>query len=475
MTTSAPDERWREKYFESLSRFEMQQREQQAMAASLKRLAGRLCTACLGQSAQLDEQLRKLQSTIRGDALSEEIDKLTTRLTDALHALDRNDPAIPLSQTPSTAARMQMTGASTPRAEAQSVGADDYLRRDESVRAILTALLAELRRDDDLSEQIDALEAKLCAPLKDEEFPPLLSSLAQLVDVRIRRIETARREMEVLLDHMVGKLDEIGKFVAAQNRTQSESRASSETLNVQLAGEIKAMGESVESAGDVQQIRTQVRRRLESIDHHLQEFRRREEAITSAMRARNEQMSSRIAELEAEANRLQHQLKDEQRLATIDALTGVANRLAYEKRMEEELGRWRRFRQPTCIAVWDVDRFKRINDAYGHRAGDRVLRAVADCFSKRIRATDFLARYGGEEFVLILPGTRLEDALRVVDELRGAVENIGFHFRGAPVSVTISSGVTALLAEDSAGSAFDRADKALYQAKERGRNRAVSA
>jgi diguanylate cyclase len=273
---------------------------------------------------------------------------------------------------------------------------------------------------------------------------------------------------------MVGKLDEVGQFVAEQNQNQSQSQASSETLNVQLVGEMRAMGESVESASDMQQIRSQVRFRLESIDRHLQEFRDREQSRVSAMRVRNDQMRERVAELEAEAGRLHNQLKDEQRLSTIDVLTKIPNRLAYDKLMEEELKRWQRFKQPTCLAVWDVDHFKRINDSYGHRAGDRVLTTVAECLAGRIRGTDFVARYGGEEFVTVLPGTKLEDAVRVIDAMRIAISQIGFHFRGTPVSVTISSGVTALQTGDSPGVAFDRADKAMYRAKEGGRNRCVS-
>ena len=185
-------------------------------------------------------------------------------------------------------------------------------------------------------------------------------------------------------------------------------------------------------------------------------------------------MRTRISELESEAKRLHHQLQDEQRLSTLDALTNIPNRLAYEKRVAEELQRWQRFNQPTCIAVLDVDHFKRINDAYGHRAGDRVLRAVAECLASRIRGTDFIARYGGEEFVMILPGTKLEAAVGLIEATRLAIAGIGFHFRGAPLAITISSGVTAFLSGDSPGAAFDRADKALYQAKDSGRNRSVS-
>jgi diguanylate cyclase len=104
-----------------------------------------------------------------------------------------------------------------------------------------------------------------------------------------------------------------------------------------------------------------------------------------------------------------------------------------------------------------------------------VLSVVAECLANSIRSTDFVARYGGEEFVMLLPGTTLPDALRLVEEMREAVTQLGFHFRGAPVSITISCGITALVDGDEADAAFDRADRAMYQAKDAGRNRIVSA
>jgi diguanylate cyclase len=442
--STVPDsENWRKKYFESLSQAENEQRELRAMESALKRLTGRLCTASLGQSQLLDVEVKQLQAALKRDAKGAELERLALPLTEAIRALDAKTPAGPA-------------------------------RVDDSVLAIVKALLVELKRDAELAPQIDALESKLVSMTQDQ-WPDVLGSLTQVIGQRIQRIERAKEEIEALLSHMVGKLDEIGQFVAEQNRSQSESQASSATLNVQLAGEMKAMGESVDTANDLEQIRVQVRSRLDSIDRHLQEFRQREATLATEMQSRNDQMHSRISELEAEANRLHNELKDEQRASTIDVLTKIPNRLAYEKRIDEEVKRWQRFQQPTCVAVWDVDHFKRINDSYGHRAGDRVLRAVAECLSNSIRNTDFVARYGGEEFVMILPGTKVDDALRVMEEMRVAVASIGFHFRGAPVSITISSGLTALSDADSAGSAFERADKALYRAKESGRNRCVSA
>jgi diguanylate cyclase len=443
---------WRKKYFDSLESLEREQQQFRALEAALKRIAGRLCTAALGQSPRLDEQLKRLQGAIRRDVSTEELDKLTPALSDAIQSLDDSNAPLPVPET-------------TPVKVALS---------DDRVRALLSALLSELKRDPELISRADDVDAKLTESMTLDQLPDVLAALNELVAQRIQRIESAKQEIEVLLSHMVGKLDEIGQFVAEQNHSQTQSQASSETLDIQLAGEMKAMGESVESAGDLQQIRRQVRSRLDSIERHLQEFREREATLAAAIRARNDQMRARIVELEGEAKRLHSQLKDEQRLSTLDALTQIPNRLAYETRIDEELKRWQRFKQPTCIAVWDVDHFKRINDTYGHRAGDRVLRTVAECLAGRVRSTDFIARYGGEEFVGIFPGTTLESALRVMDELRVAIGKIGFHFRGTPVSITASSGVTALLPGDSPGAAFDRADKALYEAKERGRNRCVS-
>ena len=455
-------EDWKKKYFDSVSSLEGERRKFLTMEATLKRLAGRLCTASLGQSPQLDAEIKKLQTAIRREATCDELDKITPSLTEAIQSLD---------SAASAATSTLPNAATVPTNSTANIG--DGVSGDH-LRATLAALLAELRRDPELIIQVDTLDAKLAESLTHDRLTDVLSALTELVGQRIHRIERAKQEIEVLLSHMLGKLDDIGRFITDQSQNQSESLASRESLNTHLVGEMKAMGESVESVVELQLIRSQVRSRLDSIGRHLQEFRQRESTRASEIRARNEQMQARVAELEAEAGRLHNQLKDEQRLSTIDVLTKIPNRLAYETRIEEELQRWQRFKHPTCVAVWDIDHFKKINDSYGHRAGDRVLRAVAETLASRIRSTDFIARYGGEEFVMILCGTKLDDAVRLIDQLRIDIENLALNFRGTPFTVTISSGVTALRSGDSAAAAFERADKAMYQAKNAGRNRCVS-
>jgi diguanylate cyclase len=160
-------------------------------------------------------------------------------------------------------------------------------------------------------------------------------------------------------------------------------------------------------------------------------------------------------------------------MALLDALTGIANRLGYDERIVQEFKRWRRFRQPLSLVAWDLDRFKNVNDSYGHRAGDRVLRAFAKLLSEKVRETDFVARYGGEEFIMLLIGTPAEGARTVAEAIREDIGRLGFHFRGTPVTVTASCGVTDARDGDTPESLFDRADRALYQAKESGRNRSI--
>ncbi|HXA35084.1 MAG TPA: GGDEF domain-containing protein, partial [Steroidobacteraceae bacterium] len=130
---------------------------------------------------------------------------------------------------------------------------------------------------------------------------------------------------------------------------------------------------------------------------------------------------------------------------------------------------------PLGLMLWDIDNFKVINDSYGHRAGDRVLQSVADCFKASLRSGDFIARIGGEEFGVLLRGLKLADAVHVADQLRASVEALRFHFRGAPVRVTVSCGITELQTGEAADCAFDRADAALYRAKNGGKNRCVPA
>lgn len=183
----------------------------------------------------------------------------------------------------------------------------------------------------------------------------------------------------------------------------------------------------------------------------------------------------RLAEMEGETERLRSRLAEKRVQAMTDPLTNIANRLGYDKRVVEEYARWQRYDAPLTLLVCDIDHFKRINDTYGHKAGDRALLAIARSINQQLRQTDFAARVGGEEFVVLLPGTDAAAAEAVAEKLRQGVECCAFVYEGTPVPITVSIGLAAFAAGDAVDDVYKRADAALYQAKGQGRNRFVSA
>ena len=160
--------------------------------------------------------------------------------------------------------------------------------------------------------------------------------------------------------------------------------------------------------------------------------------------------------------------RDMARKAETDALTGIANRQAFNEVIARELARAKRFRQPLSVVIVDIDHFKRVNDRHGHPVGDQVLKAVAGLLATRVRESDFVARWGGEEFAVIASMTDAAGAARLAEKLRALLEVTNL---GPPGCMTASFGVAELQADDTAESLLQRADGALYDAKEGGRNR----
>lgn len=159
-------------------------------------------------------------------------------------------------------------------------------------------------------------------------------------------------------------------------------------------------------------------------------------------------------------------------LANTDPLTGLPNRAQLEEVFEHELKRADRQHDTLSLALFDLDRFKQVNDMYGHDCGDEVLRRIADLFRERLRATDWICRVGGEEFCLILPGAGVEEAAAIAEDIRERLERMPITYDGKKVSITISAGVAELDPESPLlANLYAEADRRMYRAKALGRNR----
>lgn len=184
------------------------------------------------------------------------------------------------------------------------------------------------------------------------------------------------------------------------------------------------------------------------------------------VRENNQELARRNADLEAALQRISD-------MAIRDELTGVYNRRYLMERIAEEAQRCLRNGSVFCICMVDIDLFKKINDTYGHPAGDTVLRSVAAAASGALRQTDFFGRIGGEEFVMVLTDTLSEGALISAERVRKKVERLSFADIHPELRVTISIGIAEHVRRTDPAVTFKKADEALYRAKESGRNRCV--
>jgi diguanylate cyclase len=197
----------------------------------------------------------------------------------------------------------------------------------------------------------------------------------------------------------------------------------------------------------------------------------------AAQRSRDEltEMRSRVQEAEQEVARLQSELTQTSEMVRHDPLTGALNRKGMDEAMEREVARMRRRDSPMCVAMLDIDNFKKINDTYGHDVGDQALVHLAQVVREALRPQDTLARFGGEEFVIILSDTRIDDGVHTMVRVQRELTRKFFLLRNEKLLITFSCGVAELAGEEQPASAMKRADDAMYLAKRAGKNRVVAA
>jgi diguanylate cyclase len=286
-------------------------------------------------------------------------------------------------------------------------------------------------------------------------------------------VQEEKREFESFLSELTSRLKEFEDELGISETNREETRQQREELDAALEGEVRGLQDSIEGAASLDALKSDIKKRLDTLEVHLEAKRRLETKRTEQVRDEIQTLTKRMQALEEEAEVLRINLEQQREQAYRDALTELPNRLAWDETLASEFARWQRYGRPLVLCVLDIDHFKRINDTFGHKAGDKLLRLVAKIASRSTRDSDFLARYGGEEFAMLMPETELVGAEVVAEKLRDAVAHCGAHFNQQKVPVTISCGLTAFVEGDTPESAFERADKALYRAKQGGRNRCV--
>jgi diguanylate cyclase len=438
---------WKQKYRDSLIEMEAEELRWKQVEQVLRRLVGRLCAAGMGVNPQLDDELIALAAANRRNAAADELARLADSLTTTVVAVDATSPVPTIT----------------------------FAAMDTHTRLAIKSLLERLAARDPKDPAAPALIKELASAKNDSALANIVTRAADLIQAHGEQLQRERLQTAEILAEVTKRLDEMAGYLSDSNHANRSRFEDTQTYSDAVMSHMRELTDEVASATELGVLQGLVNARLESVAQHVSNFRAQEEFRLLEVNGRAERMRTRITELEREAIDLHSRLDSEKQGARLDPLTGIANRKSFEERFAHEIAQKPRAALAMVMLLWDLDNFKLINDSYGHRAGDRVLQSVASCFMAAARGNDFVARIGGEEFVMLLSGAKLQQAMLVANQVRSAVEALRFHFRGTPVRVTVSCGLTEVKENDAADAAFDRADGALYRAKRGGKNLCVAA
>jgi len=344
-----------------------------------------------------------------------------------------------------------------------------------SAQEILIRLLEQLVVPPDLHEVVEKLKLRIDAESSALSWKQLLKDVAQLINTLRSRMQEEKQDFETFLQQITGRLQEMDGFLLLENTSLKEAEQAGGTFDAAVSAQVRDIHDDINTADNLNDLKSMVEKRLSVVSEHIKQYRVNEQTRYAIAQQHVEKMQSRLSSLEQESGSLRQLILEKNKEAMFDVLTEIPNRLSYEKQAVEEIARCKRFATPLSMAVWDVDLFKQVNDTYGHKVGDKVLKAIAQLLNARMRETDFIARYGGEEFVMFLPGADEDKALELADTLREKIAACNFKHHGGVVRTTVSCGITSFIEGDSHESMFDRADRALYAAKRSGRNKCLAA
>ncbi|CAM3296660.1 GGDEF domain-containing protein [Pseudomonas fluorescens] len=340
------------------------------------------------------------------------------------------------------------------------------------IEGTLLGLLGDLSLPERHRPQAEAMRERLAHGLNWYELLPILDDLAVLM---LAITDSGQHEFEAYLKQLNERLEAFQGHLQVASDGHADSRSAARELDTQIREQVDGLQSSVQEAADLDSLKQVLESHLEGLlgtmDEHQQQRDQREQEVAARLKG----LAERVANMEKEAQGYREHLEVQRQKALIDPLTGLPNRAAWSERLDHEVNTWHQRGNSLSLAMLDLDHFKRINDGYGHLAGDKVLKIIANVLRKYLRPNDFIARFGGEEFVLLMPDSALEEALAVGEGLRAAIEACPFHFKGEPVTITMSMGLAQFQPGERSDLALKRADEALYRAKAAGRNRVQAA
>lgn len=345
-------------------------------------------------------------------------------------------------------------------------GSDGHL----SIETTISELLDQLSGIQGVADTVTELRSRVDSGLHNDEWKEAITKIVDAVASALKQLDLEKRELEGFIVNITKQLGQLSQLVEDDFQEKTDEHNHAKDFHDYLHEGINSIEADFQSSNNLEELRESISKNIQFIRQRVDAFVHETHERFEATEKRNQQLSTQLSAMEQETEELQVKLAENREKLMRDPLTGVFNRLAYDQQLTQDLARWERYQTTFSFAILDIDFFKRINDEYGHAAGDKALVIVARLMMKMVRKTDLIFRIGGEEFVIIMPGTDNQQAAQLVEKIRQAVSETEIHFKQRRVNLTLSAGYTGARVGDTEDKIFERTDKAMYRAKNSGRN-----
>jgi len=331
-------------------------------------------------------------------------------------------------------------------------------------------LVNDIQLSDPQLAKLATLKQKFSQKLNNEE---LLGTLVELFNLIIEDMRTERKTARSFLSSLSKALVKVQGSVTETVNEHGDFQSAQNKINHELTDQLTNLTQTVEQAPTLTEIKDDIQEKLVNIAQTLSEKSSAEHRYSQMLSEKLQDMQSKVQTLEKQSKAYEKQLAEQKQKSMRDALTQLHNRAAFDEYFTLRLAKHHQAPFELAICVLDLDDFKRINDTYGHTAGDKTLQVMANTLRKNVSSRAFTARYGGEEFVLVYSGVSKAQLLDELDSLRQTIVKLPFKFKNNKVNISASFGVTYIQPSDNTHTAFERADSGLYQAKEKGKNQII--
>lgn len=321
-----------------------------------------------------------------------------------------------------------------------------------------------------VSENFASLKEKLKEEPDTTDFINWLGSSVQVIKKFVDTTTLRNEELEKFLLETIKCLMEIDHQITNGLSSQQMNLKEGIDYKESLSYDMNMIKQCFNMSSDIEYIKKAVFGKIENIKDGLAEKREQDILHLQETEGSLKKIRARMKDIQQEADKAKK--SQEPALDSMhDALTGLYNRNIYNKRIEESLAEFERYKTSSALIVCDIDHFKNVNDTFGHKVGDLVLKKIATLIKRNLRKNDFIARYGGEEFVIILSHTHSNEAFKIGEHLRTKISEARFLYnKEKEIRLTVSGGISIFREGDNPNTVFERADKALYDAKRSGRN-----